>query len=659
MKKKSRGFTLIELSFVLLISMMAIAWGMWAKVNSVRQSNADVQGDALKTLSNSVGTYMTNNYNNLVNGTVIAGFANAYAPTIPELIAAGLLSNNFSTNNFYGGSYGIQVNKFPVGCVSPNCDLVSLSYLTNAIIDYRTGLIDGGTLGEAANRIGGDGGWSTRIAPATISGTVGGWSAANPVTAAGQPVAGILAVRGGYGSSGWAQFLRRDGTLPMTGALNMANNNINAANQVNSVTLNNTGTASIGGNLSVTGTSTTNGITNTGAVNTTTLATTGGASVGGNLNVAGASTTNGITNNGAVNTTTLATSSTATIGGNLTVTGSSITNGITNTGNISTTGDTSTGRLILNTTVNNGDACPGMNGYQARTTAGSIASCINSVWTTPNATATPTPCTTQTVGGWSATGGSNGTCYGTAGAAASGASVTVSASSGGSGSASYTCLGGVWGWTSGSCTPTPCPTQSVSWGSGCSGTISGAANGSTGTVTASTGTGSATFQCNVGTWSNTSGTCTPPVTCSGGQTVYWGSGCYGTIPGGTYSNWSSTGVSNSNGNRTGSGTAQCQGGTWSTSGSCGYLVVPVASFPQVQTTDGVWDYAYISDSDATWRVNACAAKGAGWTVSSYTVGQMFSGKACWNTPSQSSCAAYQWQPCPSCNVLGTLYCQAP
>lgn len=328
---------------------------------------------------------------------------------------------------------------------------------------------------------------------------------ANPVLNAGVPVAGILGVRAGYGSSGWAQLLRRDGSLPMTGALNMGAQNIN----------------------------------NTNAVNATTLATTGAATIGGTLGVTGATTTNGLTNNG----------------------------------------DLHTGRMHLTTTVANGAACVGLNGYQASTTAGSIASCINGVWTTPNATTAVLPCTTQTVGGWNASGGSSGSCFGSATGAASGSTVTVTASSGGTGTASYMCSGGLWIWQSGSCTPTPCPTQTVSWGGGCSGIISGAAAGASGTVSASNGVGTATATCSStgsGAWSTPSGSCTVFSGCSGYAT--WCGGKLGNNYSISHGSSSSISASTSNtyggqdlgGSITGSASLSCNNGSVTyNSRSCG------------------------------------------------------------------------------------------
>ena len=629
---KQRGFTLIELSIVMIIMMMATAWGLWAKVNAVREENAQVQGDAMVTLANSVGTYETTYYTELVNNTAIPGFADIYAPTIPELIAAGLLHNNFSTSNFYGSNYNIALSRVPAGCVPPLCDVSFLVNLTGPITDYRTGLVDGPTLGAAVRRMGADGGFSNRVAAGTINGASGSWSAPNPVVnGSGQPVPGILAIRGGYGSSGWAQFLRRDGTLPMTGALNMGNQNINNAATLNSNAINNatsiatttiatTDAVTVGGTLNVAGATTTNGITNTGDIsntgilNTLTLNTTGGATIGTTLNVTGATTTNGITNTG-----------------NITNTGA-----IFNTGNVTVTGDVSSARLLLTYVVNNGAACAGLDGYQARTAAGSIASCINSVWTTPNATTAATPCAAQAVT-WGAG------CWANIGAKNSGdtTAVTPGSPSGATGSATFLCAGGVQilqPTPASTCTLPPCGAQTLTWGGGCQASFpGGTASGSTATRTATTGTGSATYLCTAGSWAFQSGSCTPPAAkCLSGTQFTWAQNqgvwggnsamastynCRGSITrdlAGTGD--SQSGISNINSYRTGTGTAICNNGVLSGSGTCdGQYRMPttqmmpapdyaLCSYNSVKAQD-VWNW-YITElkriPDRNGYANICA-----------------------------------------------------
>jgi hypothetical protein len=147
--------------------------------------------------------------------------------------------------------------------------------------------------------------------------------------------------------------------------------------------------------LNVAGSTTTNGITNTGNISTGTMGVTGNESIGGTLGVTGAATLNGATtiNN------TLGVTGNTTVGGTLGVTGATTTNGITNTGNISTgtmgvTGNESiggtlgvTGATTLNgaTTINN------TLGVTGNTTVGGTlgvtgATTLNSASVTNNAT---------------------------------------------------------------------------------------------------------------------------------------------------------------------------------------------------------------------------------------------------------------------------------
>lgn len=523
-----------------------------------RQTKTSAQGIQLATLGSSVATYSTKYYGPLVNNTSIplpAGgvVANIYAPTIAELQALGLLAPNFSTTNMFGGGYGTRVARSPAGCAAPDCDIENLVYLTNPIISSTNGRVDGAMLGQASQTLGEDAGYSDTANPGTITGPSGAWSVTNPVTnpATGAPVAGILAMRSGYNSSALSQFMRRDGQLPATGTQDMGGQDVKNVNGLRSTTIVNTGAATVGGNLGVTGQTITSGITNNGN-----LANTGSAIVNGTMGVSGLTTTNGLTNTGNLNNTgnianggnltntgTASITGATTLGGTLAVTGVTTANGIANTGtiastgNISTNADVQTGRLFLRTVVVNGASCTGLTGYQASTAAGSIASCINGTWQTPAANVPP---------------------------------------------------------------PSPCGSTTVSF-NGCSGSLPYTQSGSTANVTVTSGSGYATYSCNNGSWAYQTGSCTPPPANCSSRTVYWGGSASCSGSSGTVSHGSGKWVNSTNSN-SGSVYVSCSNGSLSQSG--GSCEPSVTTYNSPRTAEG-----YLISANAGNRAVFCASKG--------------------------------------------------
>ena len=488
-KRFKNGFTLVEVMVAMTITMIVAGYKLYPMYIEARMTKAAAQGVQLATWSNSLATYSTKFYNNLVNNTSISGngitVANIYAPTVLELRALGLIPATFSATNMYNGQYAAKIEKTPLNCMAPDCDIENLAYLTNPITNALNGRIDGPSLGQAARTLGEDGGYSDLATPGTVRGPNGGWTVVNPVG----NVAGILVMRSGYNSSAMAQFMRRDGALPATGAQDMGGQDVNYVNSLRSTAIVNSGNATVGGALGVAGETTTNGITNNGALqtgNTTingTAAITGAATVAGNLAVTGVSTTRGITNTG-----------------NITNSGT-----VTSTGNIVTSGDVQTNRLYLRTVVANGASCAGLTGYQAATAAGSIASCINGTWQTPAANIPPpSPCSAQSVYFQGCTGSLPYTQHG------QNANATVTS---GSGSAVYACNNGTWAYQSGNCTPPPadCPSRSTSWsgsGASCSGSTGTILHGSGKYVNSTNGnTGSVYASCNNGNILQSSPSC--------------------------------------------------------------------------------------------------------------------------------------------------------
>lgn len=201
------------------------------QAHTVRQALGKAQGVQMDRLAAAVDNYAIQNFSRLTGGPgqilksdgVTPGtVVTPLLPTVQELVTLGYLQGAFNSTNFFGGGYAVSLGRIPVGCSYPNCALGGTVSMTNAIL--RGGVPDAVALGAATQQVGADAGFSPISAPGTISGISGGWSLPNPAGS----VAGILAERVGQGSQRYNTFVRRDGALPMTGALNLGGNAITA-----------------------------------------------------------------------------------------------------------------------------------------------------------------------------------------------------------------------------------------------------------------------------------------------------------------------------------------------------------------------------------------------------------------------------------------------
>jgi len=230
-----RGFALTEVGLSLVIASM-VAVASYVTLSEQQGDNkAIAQGTAMLSLQGAAQQYLTTYYSQLVlpSGGTVAGVANPLNPTVAELFAVGALKGSWSGTAYNGGNYRIQIQQYPAGCAAPNCNLDGLIWVDRPIVDNNN-RVDFPRLGLAVQTIKSDGAMSTAASPATLVGMGGKWSAVNPV--GGQP--GILAVRFGYNSASFAQFYRRDGSLPMTADIAANGYNINNAKAVNAQQVN-------------------------------------------------------------------------------------------------------------------------------------------------------------------------------------------------------------------------------------------------------------------------------------------------------------------------------------------------------------------------------------------------------------------------------------
>lgn len=231
---KQRGFFMLtQLAIVTMIAMIAMSGQLWMKRQHMLASLREAQGTVLRNIGHGYNQYMVNHYNALLNEIPIAGVANSYAPTIAELQAIGDLDQHFqATSLFRGLTYEATILRVPAGCRPPACNISGLVYINGPITDPSTGQIQ--PLGDALEKLGGDGAFSDSISPGTLYGPNGGWSAPNPMG----DMPGVLAMRIGYGTSGFAQFVRRDGSMPMEGDLSFKGQDGTQHNLNNVLTLN-------------------------------------------------------------------------------------------------------------------------------------------------------------------------------------------------------------------------------------------------------------------------------------------------------------------------------------------------------------------------------------------------------------------------------------
>lgn len=254
-KIRKKGFTLVETALVLSISVFIgfVAFSQLVKGQEVNK--AQYAGDQIKMIGESVNAYISNHYDVLSTLSNATGTSSDLGPrtcntatgsctiTTATLMNEGLLPSSYSGKNVYGYGYNILLKR---SGTAPY-------YKINGMVLTDTSLGIGSNirydlLGQAMLKAGIDSGM-TNNSSSVVSGFNGSWTANNSDFSNINKI-GLLAYQAGYGTYNYSVFLRRDGTLPMTGNLNMGSNSINNAVDYNgSGNINTGGTITSGGKI--------------------------------------------------------------------------------------------------------------------------------------------------------------------------------------------------------------------------------------------------------------------------------------------------------------------------------------------------------------------------------------------------------------------------
>ncbi|WP_437891309.1 shufflon system plasmid conjugative transfer pilus tip adhesin PilV, partial [Phytobacter sp. V91] len=192
-------------------------------------TQAKIAGEQIRQLGEAVNSYISIRYDKLSTLTASTGTGTDPGPrtctgsvctiTYQTLINEGLLPSSFTGVNINKSAYTILLKR---NGTAPN-------YVINGLITTNAAWTSGNRvrydlLGKAMHTAGVDSGMSKLTNQ--ISGYSGLWSETTSGFSSINKV-GLLGYRVGYDSSMYSVYLRRDGTLPMTGDLNMGGNDIN------------------------------------------------------------------------------------------------------------------------------------------------------------------------------------------------------------------------------------------------------------------------------------------------------------------------------------------------------------------------------------------------------------------------------------------------
>jgi hypothetical protein len=234
----------MELALVMVLLAIAASGDVLRKADEQKAIRAKAIASGLEVARNAGNDYLATYYGDINKfGSTAATFSsstgpiavsNPLRPSITELRQLGQLPAGYTGKSLIpDGVYQFFITPNPSACVVPStpgtmCNLEGMVCINAPL--RNSNKIDYVRLGTAIKRLGADGGYSSAGTPGTISGLGAKWTAPNPVS--GTP-AGLLCSRFGYSSSTFAQYLRKDGTVAMTGNLNVGNNSVNNVTDLN------------------------------------------------------------------------------------------------------------------------------------------------------------------------------------------------------------------------------------------------------------------------------------------------------------------------------------------------------------------------------------------------------------------------------------------
>lgn len=237
---KNKGFTLIELILVISVGLTMSFLTFQQMVNEQNNIQSEALGEQIKKIGDAANLYIVNHYQELSTLQNASGNAGDIGPrtcissnqtcsiTIQTLINDGLLPSTYKPSNIFQANYNISLKR---SGNSPYYNISGLVITDRPLIAGNSNTIRYDMLGKAMQKAGIDSGM-TRTTNSIMEGFKGQWQNTKTEYSTINRQ-GLLGYQIGFNSSYYFTFLRRDGTLPMTGNLNMGYQDIDNAKDIN------------------------------------------------------------------------------------------------------------------------------------------------------------------------------------------------------------------------------------------------------------------------------------------------------------------------------------------------------------------------------------------------------------------------------------------
>lgn len=260
-RSRESGFLLPTLAIVVVLLSLIAGWLLQhqaeEKASALGDERAELVGARLAAFDDAAKTYVTTFFTQIQrrqqaqrNGYVVPA-DRVQSPTAADLVGLDMLLAEDAAEFVYNGraiSFTVQLTVPSSGCTIPNCNVQSLVVSTQPMVELRNqNVVDirRASIAAAVASPGRAGVSLPESATAFVS-KDGVFVATNT-----SGVSGLIGIKNGYDSSGFLEFARRDGSLPMTGDINMqddsgARHSIRNANDVATQTVTATGRVKTG-----------------------------------------------------------------------------------------------------------------------------------------------------------------------------------------------------------------------------------------------------------------------------------------------------------------------------------------------------------------------------------------------------------------------------